>query len=184
MSRELIHEMAKARCHRTGLGIESGNQQILNKMHKGITLDMARKGRKLCKEEGIKTVGFYIIGYLYETRETIMDTIRFAIELDTDYAQFTIAAPFPGTNLYKIVKEEGKLLVTDWAQYDQMSGGQAFFEHGVITKELVEEMWHKAYRMYNLRPKQLFRLATNPITWRNFPEMLAAAKRSLIHKRK
>lgn len=182
MSRELMHEMRKAGCHRTGLGIESGNQGILNKMHKGITLDMARAGRKHCRDAGIKTVGFFIMGYLYETRKTMMDTIKFAIELDVDYAQFTIAAPFPGSELYKVVKEEGKLLVTDWGQYDQMSGGHAYFEHGDLTKELVEEMWHKAYKMYNLRPKQLLRFAKNPVTWRNLPETLGAAKRSLVHK--
>src|SRR5579864_6572659 len=82
------------------VGFESGNQQILNRIKKGIKLDMARDFMANCKKLGIKVHGTFIIGLPVETKETIEETIRFAQELDPHTIQVSIAAPYPGTELY------------------------------------------------------------------------------------
>ena len=64
------------------VGFESGNQEILNRIKKGIKLDMAREFMANCKKLGIKVHGTFIIGLPIETQETIEETIRFAQEID------------------------------------------------------------------------------------------------------
>lgn len=82
-------------------GVESGNQEILNRMFKRITITQIKKAYRLSREAGLFISGNFMIGHLGETRETAMDTIRLACELDQEYASFAIAIPLPGTELYR-----------------------------------------------------------------------------------
>jgi hopanoid biosynthesis associated radical SAM protein HpnJ len=89
------------------VGFESGNQQILNNIRKGLKLDTAREFMANCRKLGIKVHGTFIIGLPVETRETIEETIRFACELDPHTIQVSIAAPYPGTELYNQALQNG-----------------------------------------------------------------------------
>jgi radical SAM superfamily enzyme YgiQ (UPF0313 family) len=112
----MLKWMKKAGCWVVGYGIESGNQEILNKMKKGITLDKIRNAIKLTKEAKLKTHAFYVFGLPWETEATIKETIRFAKELDTDFFDFNIAYPLPGTELNDIVQQENLLVISDASQ--------------------------------------------------------------------
>src|SRR5499433_1445256 len=83
------------------VGYESGNQQILHNIKKGMRVDIARRFAKDCRELGIVTHGTFILGLPGETKETIEETIRFAIEINPHTIQISLAAPYPGTFLYK-----------------------------------------------------------------------------------
>ena len=83
------------------VGYESGNQQILHNIKKGMLVDVARRFAKDCRELGIVTHGTFILGLPGETKETIEETIRFAIEINPHTLQVSLAAPYPGTFLYK-----------------------------------------------------------------------------------
>src|SRR5437867_3039768 len=83
------------------VGYESGNQQILNNIKKGIRLDIARQFTRDAKALGIKIHGTFILGLPGETRETIQNTIRFACDIDPDTVQVSIAAPYRGTALHR-----------------------------------------------------------------------------------
>src|SRR6266550_5029217 len=83
------------------VGYESGNQKILHNIKKGMRIDVAKRFAKDCRELGIVTHGTFILGLPGETKETIEETIRFAIEVNPHTIQISLAAPYPGTFLYK-----------------------------------------------------------------------------------
>ncbi len=91
------------------VGYESGNQQILHNIKKGILIATARRFTKDCHELGIKIHGTFILGLPGETRETIQETITFAKEINPHTLQVSLAAPYPGTFLYKQAVENGWL---------------------------------------------------------------------------
>ncbi|MDQ6684446.1 MAG: hopanoid biosynthesis associated radical SAM protein HpnJ [Pseudomonadota bacterium] len=91
------------------VGYESGDQQILINIKKGMRIDVARQFTKDCHALGIAIHGTFIMGLPGETKETIEKTIRFATEINPHTIQVSLAAPYPGTFLYKQAKEEGWL---------------------------------------------------------------------------
>jgi hopanoid biosynthesis associated radical SAM protein HpnJ len=91
------------------VGYESGNQQILHNIKKGLRVDTARAFTKACHELGITIHGTFILGLPGETKETIEETIRFAAEINPHTLQVSIAAPYPGTYLHRQALENGWL---------------------------------------------------------------------------
>jgi len=91
------------------VGYESGNQQILYNIKKGMRVDVARRFTKDCHELGIVIHGTFILGLPGETKETIQETLDFAKEINPHTIQVSLAAPYPGTFLYRQAKENGWL---------------------------------------------------------------------------
>ncbi|MBV9244881.1 MAG: hopanoid biosynthesis associated radical SAM protein HpnJ [Methylobacteriaceae bacterium] len=91
------------------VGYESGNQQILHNIKKGMRVDVAKRFTKDCHELGITIHGTFILGLPGETRETIEETIRFASEVNPHTIQVSLAAPYPGTYLYQQALDNGWL---------------------------------------------------------------------------
>jgi len=94
------------------VGYESGNQQILHNIKKGMRVDVARRFTKDCHELGIVIHGTFILGLPGETKETIEETIRFAKEVNPHTIQVSLAAPYPGTFLHKQAREN------NWLHYE------------------------------------------------------------------
>jgi hopanoid biosynthesis associated radical SAM protein HpnJ len=109
------------------VGFESGNQQILTNIKKGVRVERARQFAKDCRDLGITIHGTFIVGLPGETAETIQETIRFAREINPHTIQVSIAAPYPGTALYRQAQEEGWLPADDATLVD---------EHGIQTAAL------------------------------------------------
>jgi len=91
------------------VGYESGNQQILFNIKKGMRIEFARRFTKDCHDLGITIHGTFILGLPGETRETIEETIRFATEINPHTIQVSLAAPYPGTYLYRQALDNGWL---------------------------------------------------------------------------
>jgi radical SAM superfamily enzyme YgiQ (UPF0313 family) len=91
------------------VGYESGNQQILHNIKKGMRIEVAKRFTRDCHELGIKIHGTFILGLPGETRETIEETIRFATEINPHTIQVSLAAPYPGTFLHNQAVENGWL---------------------------------------------------------------------------
>ena len=91
------------------VGYESGNQQILNNVKKGLRVDRARQFARDCHDLGITMHGTFILGLPGETRETIEETIRYAKEVNPHTIQVSVAAPYPGTEMYQRAKDSGWL---------------------------------------------------------------------------
>src|SRR3954451_6355706 len=91
------------------VGYESGNQQILHNIKKGMRIDVARRFTKDCHELGVTIHGTFIMGLPGETKETIQETINFAKDINPHTLQVSLAAPYPGTFLHKQAVENGWL---------------------------------------------------------------------------
>jgi magnesium-protoporphyrin IX monomethyl ester (oxidative) cyclase len=119
LDRNLLEKMKKSGCYKLCFGIESGCPQTLKFIKKPINLTRARQVIHWANDVGIWTHGFFVIGFPYETKEAIYETLRFAVESDLDFASFFIATPLPGTRLLEIVKKEGLIEnALNWADLD------------------------------------------------------------------
>ncbi|MFZ5799983.1 MAG: B12-binding domain-containing radical SAM protein [Candidatus Omnitrophota bacterium] len=151
---ERLQWMKQAGCFVVGYGIESGNQEILDKMKKGITLEQARRAVALTKQAGLEVFAFFIVGMPWENRKAVFDTIRFAKELDADLYNFSVAYPFPETELYAISRKLNLLdeeCIFD-AHYAKPALGTMF-----LSKKEVKTLANRAYIATLLRPRYIFK---------------------------
>ncbi len=177
---ELLGKMREAGCVRTAFGVESGNQRILDTViDKHLTLDQVQAAFKTAKAVGMETIGFFIIGLPGETEETMEDTIRFARELDPIVANFSMATPFPGTEMYNQVLEKGRFLVKDWDDFAFFEN-KAQFETDDMPAQLVERKWREAYRRFYLRPGRIARTLLRKRTWLELPRTIRMAWRTVV----
>jgi radical SAM superfamily enzyme YgiQ (UPF0313 family) len=177
---EVLGAMKRAGCIRAAFGVESGNQEILNSVvDKHLTLDQVRAAFKAARAVGMETIGFFIVGLPGETEATMDDTIRFACELDPVVANFSIATPFPGTQMYETVKAQGRILAETWDDFVFFEG-KARFEMPGLPAELVERKWKEAYRRFYLRPKRVVRTLGRKETWLRLPRTARMAWRTVV----
>lgn len=177
---EVLGAMVRAGCLRSAFGVESGNQEILDTVvDKHLTLDQVRSAFRAAKAVDLETIGFFIIGLPGETEETIEDTIRFAIELDPVVANFSIATPFPGTQMYNTVMAGGRMLAETWDDFVFFEG-KARFEMPGLPAELVERKWKEAYRRFYLRPRRVVRTLMRKETWLRLPRTARMAWRTVV----
>ncbi len=174
---ELFQLMKRAGCTRVGFGVESGDENIIKSViKKAQTLDQVRAAFRNAKAAGIETMGFFIFGMPGETEETMEKTIRFALELDPDVANFMMAAPYPGTELWDLLQREGRIYARHWDEL-AIHSDHAHFEYGTLNPELVERKWHAAYRRFYLRPRRIAQRLARIDTWRNALPRLRDARR-------
>jgi radical SAM superfamily enzyme YgiQ (UPF0313 family) len=158
---ELLALMKRAGCHSIDFGIESGNDEILQSMSKGITKEKARRAFRLCRQAGIRASGFFIVGMPGETETTVQDTIRFAKELDCHVASFSIPIPYQETPLGELV---GDGPVPE--SMDDVSE-PAFATVG-LSKRRILELRNQAYGEFYLRPGYVVRRMLQIRSWREF----------------
>jgi len=151
MDEEMIEAMASCGCVGLAYGIESGNQGILDSIHKQITLEQAERITALTKKHGIHVTGYFMLGILGDTRQTIQETLDFAEKLDLDFYGFGITSPIPGTEMYaqaveKGLVEKGKRL-EDWSFHAQMN-----LTEDCSTEEL-ERLNEYAFRKFTIEKR-------------------------------
>ena len=143
---ERLSWLKKAGCWQITFGLESGDNDILKMMKKGITVEQARQAIQLTKKFGIGTHASFIIGSPGDNLQTINKTIEFAKELDTDYAQFSIATPFPGTEMWEMAKKQGIIMSEDFSKFTWYYS--PVFETKEFDAEQLKEIQKEAYRTY------------------------------------
>ena len=154
---ELAEKLKKAGCYQIAFGIESGNQDILNKIQKGVTLEQVRQAIKISKKAGLETFGFFMFGLPGETEKTMQDTINFAKELDMDLSKFDITIPYPGTKLYNDLEKEGKILSKNWSDYIVHQDNKELFKHSNLSFATIHKYYKKSFRSYYLRPSYIYK---------------------------
>ena len=165
VDREMLHTMKKAGCFLIFYGIESGNQEVLNKINKNITLEQAEKAVKLTKKEGIIVNCSFMLGLPYDTKETMQQTLDFAKKINPHIAEFYITTPFPGTKLNEIAIKHGwiKQNNNDWSNYSVHR--QNVLKTSEFDPKEVEAFVKKCYQQYYLRPRFLLLSIKKVVTW-------------------
>ena len=150
LDRELLDLMKETGLYLISLGIESGSDNVLKLMKKGITTDKIRKCVNRIRDAGIDMAGFFILGFPGETVETIKETIRFSIELPLVRANYFTYLPFPGSESYKELEAKGGLGGVDWKRFYFMNA--AYVPDGLTRKEL-KKLHRLAFAKFYLRPR-------------------------------
>jgi hopanoid biosynthesis associated radical SAM protein HpnJ len=141
------------------VGFESGNQQILNNIRKGIKVEQARRFAEDCRKLGILVHGTFVLGLPGETRETIEQTLEFAKEIDPYSLQVSLAAPYPGTELYRQAVANGWLQAPSGAGLVQGAGIQeAVLSYEDLGAEAIHEALEQFYRSFYFRPRPILRI--------------------------
>lgn len=165
VDKEMLQQMKNAGCWLIAMGIESGNQEILDFIKKDVKLEKIKEATAWAHEAGIKVRGFFQIGHPKETEKSIEDTINFAKSLKIYSAEFTISTPFKGTELYEIAQQYGSFDATDTSAFSQMF--PVFIPHG-FTKEYLLKKQKELHRRYYFRPKKILEFA---LLIRNFADI-------------
>ena len=137
------------------VGYESGNQQILNNIKKGIRLDIAREFTRNARALGITIHGTFILGLPGETPETIQETIRYACEIEPDTIQVSLAAPYPGTELYRQAQERGWLQIEDRDLVDAHGVQVAALQYPGLPQTQIFSSVEAFYRRFYFRPRKV-----------------------------
>jgi radical SAM superfamily enzyme YgiQ (UPF0313 family) len=161
---EAISLMKKAGCFLIQIGIESGNNEILRKMRKNITIEEAYEAARTIKRYGIQLQAFFIIGFPQETEQSLNDTVRAMKEIDCDVLAYSIFTPYPGTEAFRFCKENGSIREDyDVSLYNLQSPESYFCMH--IPKDRFRVLASKIERMVDRknkmgRIKRIFSLTT------------------------
>jgi len=154
VNKEMLKKLKQAGCARIHYGVESGTEKILKVLNKGIHLDQIKEVFDLTKKAGISTFAYFIIGCPTETKEDILQTIKFAKKLNTDFVQITLLTPFPATKIYNDALEQGIIKKDYWLEFAQ--NPQSNFKTKYWTEELSNQELFKlinyAYKQFYLRP--------------------------------
>ena len=146
---ELLILMKETGLYMVSLGIESGSNEVLSAMRKGITVEKMRECVNMIDKAGIDMAGFFILGFPGETVETIKKTIDFAAELPLKRANFFTYLPFPGTESYGKLLASGELKDVDWESFYFTNA--AYTPQGITRKEL-KSLHRMAFAKFYLRP--------------------------------
>ncbi len=159
LDRPLIEMMAKAGCTHISLGVESGNAEI-QKKHCGNKLSDFEKGTEVfraCRDNGIETRAFCMIGFPEETPAMVEETFDLVERFDPDQVQFCAVTAYPGTPLFKMLHGSREF------DYATMTGFQALEGNEFMSAAEIEGKIREGYRRFYRRPKRLVREMKNPV---------------------
>ncbi|WP_072383419.1 hopanoid biosynthesis associated radical SAM protein HpnJ [Novosphingobium sp. NDB2Meth1] len=150
----VLKAMKEGGCRVLLVGYESGNQQILHNIKKGLLTKVARQFTKDAHSLGLTIHGTFILGLPGETLETIEETIRYAIELNPHTIQVSLAAPYPGTFLYKQATENGWFDGSDHLLTD--GGNQiAQLSYPHLSSKVIFDKVEEFYKRFYFRPRKI-----------------------------
>ena len=163
VDKPLFDQMRRAGCKRIFFGIESGDEAVLKEMKKGITPDQARAAVEACVAAGIKAAGFFMVGYLGETTDSLIRSINFSSSLPLDYVSYTIAYPLPGTGFYERVRERRQLGEWHKVRHNRLLFNTDFSEHKLRAAILKGAIQHRLNKLHMRPAARAFELATDPV---------------------
>jgi radical SAM superfamily enzyme YgiQ (UPF0313 family) len=175
----MVVALRQAGGQRVHFGIESGSQQIMDRMGKDITTEQVRTSVALCKKHGFSTRGYFMIGYLGETPETYRETLKLANELDLDWASFSITTPLPHTRLFDEARDLGLVDESFWREYTLLQSSRLEFPH--IESEFwdearLQEMLKRAYSSFYMRPRLVLRRLAEMRSWEGLCDLMGGAR--------
>ncbi|MCK5065345.1 MAG: radical SAM protein [Candidatus Fermentibacteraceae bacterium] len=150
-------------CRRAGLrsvcvGFESGSDEMLKNMKKGITTEISRVFMQNATAAGILVHGCFMVGTRGETGKTMQETLEFALEINPDTAQFYPMMVYPGTEAYRQADESGNLTATAWKDWLTEDGlHNCVVSTDELTSEQLVDFCDYARKKFYLRPLYILR---------------------------
>lgn len=190
ISEPLLRKMAAHGCESLAFGIESGNQNILKMVRKNTKIKDIKEKIKLAAQYIPNVAGLFIIGLPGDTYGTIMETIQFSLELPLNSVQFSMFTPYPGSELYAKLSNEGKIkvnmddlegLINSWERYSSYAifaddaPKPIYIADGLSLNEL-KQLHKKALRKFYFRLKYLLKNTPPHLLTLNFKDSLMLLK--------
>ena len=179
MDDEMANLMYKSGCRLVSIGVESGSQEILNNIGKKITLDDIRNTVKILKKNKIKIYNYFVIGLPWETEKTVEETIKFAIELDSNFISFYTATPLPGTRYFAYAMINN--LVDGALDFSSAYYFPAVRSHE-LSKERIFELHKLAIKRFYLRPKFIIKTILGLRSFNEFKNYFIAGINLILKK--
>ncbi len=190
VSPDLVQKMHRAGCEYYNIGVESGDEETLKRMKKGITIEQVKKAHQVIKDAGLAFNAYFMIGFPWETAAQIKKTVALMKELDPDRAFYSIVTPYPKTELHEICSAEGIIPSSfDWSTFFHQSPSMYLTKNipREETKELIrdtEEIFdkHNKRQIIKLIVRHPLRTVKRIFEWGYArPRFLRALLRTLYH---
>jgi radical SAM superfamily enzyme YgiQ (UPF0313 family) len=154
LDRDLLQTMKDAGCITIFIGVESADQQMLEKMNKNITVSKTENAFKLAREVGIRSIASCVIGMPEDTIKSMKQTIKFVKKLNPNYALYSLATPYPGTRFYNETFKKNLISIKDWSKYTLIDPVLKTVD---CSSEELRKIQKKAFIGFYLRPNYLIR---------------------------
>ena len=175
---EMLYNLRKTGCNIIYYGVESYKDDDLARIRKKITVKQVWNAMRLTHKMGMGATGSFILGFPWQTIDDMKNTVKFAIKLNVDYAQFTVATPYPGTPLFNIARKLNLIRIWDWSQYTTIQPIMRGFK---FCLKDAGKMLTWAYRKFYLRPKYIAKTIFDG-GFRTISEIIWRAVRGYISK--
>jgi anaerobic magnesium-protoporphyrin IX monomethyl ester cyclase len=157
VNREILRAMKDAGCWEVLFGLESMDQNVLSGLMKYTTVEQNIEAVKLCHEVGISVRANFIVGSPFDSLETMESDLEGAIKLNMDFAHFNQFEPYPGSEIYQKLVDQGlKFDFIHWESHHDLKGKFRYIPEGIGEEEYREWMV-KAHKRYYLRPRYILR---------------------------
>lgn len=154
LNEEVLVAMREAGCITLFMGVESADQQMLDKVNKQTTIEKIQSAFEICRKEKIRTIASVVLGMPGDTNESIKRTIKFVKELKPSYAIFSLATPYPGTRFYQQAFENNLIKVKDWSKYTLIS---PILDTVECSLEDLRKLQSNAFVKFYMRPAYILR---------------------------
>jgi coproporphyrinogen III oxidase-like Fe-S oxidoreductase len=165
VDRELMELLKKSGCDLIELGVECGNQEMLDRYEKGVTLEQIRRAFQWARQLDLSTLATFVLGLPGETRESMQETLELALAIEPTFCAFNAASPRMGTDLRHDMIADGFIVDDDRAVLDSSRSAPVFSTPQLSAGELDAFRKH-AIRRYYLRLSYLARRLRRLRSWR------------------
>lgn len=169
---DMLKKMKEAGCSAIYFGVESASPRILDFYRKKIDSEKVRRAVTLARKYGIRVICSFIIGAPMERKEEMRATLKFALELDPDYAQFSVLTPYPGTEIFDEAERKGWILSRN---FDDFTAGKPVLKNFFMSPQEISRFLKYCYLRFYLRPKFILR----EVKRGNFKVILGVIRKAL-----
>lgn len=180
ISRDILKALKDFGTYSIAIGVESGNQNILDMIQKGIKLEQIENAFRLAKEIKLETWGFFLLGLPGEDGKTMSDTIDFAIKLDPDIAKFHVLKPFPKSAVYEQLKAQGLIIDENYVHYGIHT--KPVHRLPTVSQEELLQWQQKAYRRFYMRPSKILKEIMRLKSWNRMKLNIVTGSSVLLDK--
>ena len=184
VTRESLQRAKEAGCRMISFGVETGSDEGLQLLRKDTTTEQIRKVFRWCRELGILTIADFMIGLPFErSADDVRRNVDFLLEIDPDYAQFSILSLFPNTEMFADAARRGLIEPARWNEFARQPASGFYVDHWeeFISLSDLLSLQKESYRRFYLRPRYIWRSLIATCSWHEFTSKLQGALKLFGH---